>query len=440
MKKGVIAILLLLAAIVIVSPGIVGRVAENSVDKNLNWAADQSADFVVKSDGFDRGWFSSQGQHRIEMGEGGLRDAMTAGSAGAPPVLVINTRLDHGLIPVSSMSREQGSLAPGLGSAVSTLQVEYGDGKSIDIPGTIYSDIGLAGAVKSKYVLEAGSQTVEDGSMEWQPGQITVEADPKTGKVSFDGKLGKLSFDDGHQAMFLDGLAFSGEQTQTQYGFAVGDMEMTMGEMSVGVSPDIVGDAQAGGLKHFSVNGSSAVDDGVVTADALFAFATQDIPGFGGVSVAGDLSFAAADAEAFGVLSQRMQQMSGTQDPGQMMMGAEKELKDLFAAGLNMNIKKLDVELPMGTVETKMNFELPKSDAATYEWTTLLLDLVATVDLKVPEALVDLAVQMNPQASMVVGMGYLKKNGDIYELNAAYKQAVLTVNGAPIPIPLGMFQ
>ena len=66
-------------------------------------------------------------------------------------------------------------------------------------------------------------------------------------------------------------------------------------------------------------------------------------------------------------------------------------------------------------------------------------ELVASLDIKVPEELVNMATQMNPQAGMVVGMGYLKKNGDIYEMSAAYKQGLLTINGAPVPIPFGAF-
>jgi len=34
-------------------------------------------------------------------------------------------------------------------------------------------------------------------------------------------------------------------------------------------------------------------------------------------------------------------------------------------------------------------------------------------------------------------MGLLQKNGDVYEVNAEYKKALLTINGQPMPIPLG---
>ena len=66
---------------------------------------------------YERGWFSSEGQHRIELRDGEtlgmLRQFAGPMSADELPVLIINTRLDHGLIPVASMSRDAGSLVPG---------------------------------------------------------------------------------------------------------------------------------------------------------------------------------------------------------------------------------------------------------------------------------------------------------------------------------------
>ena len=125
MKKSVVAVLVLLAVVVLISPAIVGRLAENSIGENLNWAANESGEVTVTSEKFTRGWFSSEGQHRVELREGDLLTAIQALSgpvdAADLPVLVINTHIDHGLIPVTSMSRDKGSLAPGLGSAISTL-------------------------------------------------------------------------------------------------------------------------------------------------------------------------------------------------------------------------------------------------------------------------------------------------------------------------------
>ena len=66
-KKGVVAFLIIIALIVLVSPGIVGHLAERSVDNQIEFAASESDDVVIRSARFDRGWFSSEGQHRIEF-------------------------------------------------------------------------------------------------------------------------------------------------------------------------------------------------------------------------------------------------------------------------------------------------------------------------------------------------------------------------------------
>ena len=122
------------------------------------------------------------------------------------------------------------------------------------------------------------------------------------------------------------------------------------------------------------------------------------------------------------------------------MMAAQEELKDLFAAGFDVGVEQFDVALPMGTVEMKMTIEIPGSDRAAFAWSSLLLNTVASLDLRVPEALVQLASSMNPQTGAIIGMGYLKKEGDFYIMDADLKQGLLTINGAPIPIPMGAFQ
>ncbi len=436
MKKGAIALLLVLAVIILVSPGIVGKLAEQSVDENLNWAATKSGGLVVTSQSFDRGWFSSEGQHRIELGEGAIRSAITGSVGSEMPTLVITTRLDHGLIPFSSMAREGGSLAPGLGSAASTMVVEYGAGETFEVPGAIYSEIGLGGDLQSSYVLDAGSRTTNDKTATWDPVRINISTSLQNGSVEFDGNIGTLSFEDDQQTISIDGLTFSGKQTQTEYGFAVGTLEV-----SVGAVTTATGDLPPGGMKRLAITASSTVSDGLLQADTRLEVDGQPVPMFGDISVAARVVIADANAAAVGAVSQRLEALNGSQAPDQMMMAAEEDFKSVFAHGFEFRVDQFDVTLPMGTVETKMHFEIPPSDRASFEWTSLLLGIVASADISVPQGLVDLAMQMNPQAAgAVIGMGYLKQNGDVYEMQARYKKGVLTVNGAPIPVPLGMFQ
>ncbi len=91
--------------------------------------------------------------------------------------------------------------------------------------------------------------------------------------------------------------------------------------------------------------------------------------------------------------------------------------------------------LPMGTVTSKMLFEFSEEDPATFDWTTLLLSTEASIDLSIPDAIVQMMLQAEPNMAMAIGAGYLVKRGDAYELEARLKKGLLTVNGAPIPLP-----
>ena len=439
MKKSVLALIFFAVLIIIVSPGIVGKFAENTVGENLNWAAQESGELVVTSEGFDRGWFSSEGQHRVEIANGSLRTAMTTAAGGGIdtelPVLLINTHIDHGLIPVSSLSREEGSLAPGLGSAVSTVAIEVGDGEQIDLPGAIYSKIGLTGDLDSHYVVEAGSKMVDGGEVTWQPSSINIKSNPKAASIRFEGDVGVMTFGNDQQTVSIDGLSFIGQQALSSYGFNVGNVELEVGAMTTDA-----GGMPAGGMQGLSINASSSVDDGVAAAAMRMEMKGQTIPGFGDISINADIGFSDLDATALGALTQKLEGLGDALDPDRIMMVADEEFKDLFAAGLGVSVQQLDVDLPMGTVEMKMTIDVPESDRVAFEWSSLLLDTVASLDVRVPEALVQLASSMNPQTGAIIGMGYLKKEGDVYIMDADLKQGLLTINGAPIPIPMGAFQ
>jgi uncharacterized protein YdgA (DUF945 family) len=166
---------------------------------------------------------------------------------------------------------------------------------------------------------------------------------------------------------------------------------------------------------------------------------SQAIPQFGELTVVADINLEGADAGAIGALQRTLEAQGANPDPGQMFVAVEDDLKRLLASGFELRFDQFDITLPMGTVMSKINLKVAEEDAATFEWTTLLLATEASADISVPEALIEMAMQMNPQAGAVVGMGFLQKNGDVYEMKADYKKGLLTINGAPMPIPMGAF-
>ena len=437
MKKGVIGVLILLAVVVLISPAIVGRLAEKSMDENLNWAAQESGDVRVTPESFTRGWFSSEGKHRIELQDGDLK-AMVMALAGPIesdeelPVLIINTKLDHGLIPVASMAREQGSLTPGLGSAVSTLQVEFDDGETIDIPGTIYSKVGLAGELVSNYVLEPGSRSQGDATAFWGATDIEVRTDPKNGEADFHGSVNALSLEDGSERVSIGSLSFEGNQSPTSYGIAVGDVSFELEDLSISV-----GGADAGNMKSMSVDSITALDGDEVNASATMNMVMTDLPQLGEMSLDMVLDMEGADAELLARVQERLESADPALDPVVTYAEAEKDILALFASGFDMNFEQFDITLPQGTVSSKMLFSFKEKDPADFAWTSLLMTTEASIDVSIPEALVDLLLQEQPGAAMAIAGGYLVKKGDAYVMTAEMKKGLLTVNGAPIPIPFG---
>lgn len=438
MKKSIVALLIVLALVVLVSPGLVGRLAEESMDEQVNWAADQGGDLVVTSQHFDRGWFSSEGQHRVELRDGDWLEMLKSVGGGSDsddvPVLLINTRLDHGLIPFSSLARDEGSLTPGLGSAVSTLALEFPDGETIDLPGKIYSKIGLSGNLASHYALEAGTHTSGDSDISWSDSELRVEMGAASHEVTYNGTFGPLAVNDDGGSMMLESLTLVGYSKPTDIGLNVGDFAMEMESMSFGTNG-----VTTGGIDSMAMDVTSKLDGDKVAATLAMNMAFTSIAGMGESSLAYQGSFTGIDANALLGLQRTLQAASGAPEPEMLFPMVEDDMQSLLAAGLDIKFDQLDLTLPMGAVRSTMHLAVSPEDAASFEWTSLLLNTAGTLDVSITEPLVDMMLAMNPEAGAIVAMGYLKKNGDVYEMAAELKKGLLTVNGAPIPIPLGGF-
>ena len=118
------------------------------------------------------------------------------------------------------------------------------------------------------------------------------------------------------------------------------------------------------------------------------------------------------------------------------MFVVEDDLQRLLATGFELHFDKLDIELPQGPITSSIHIALEGSTSDNVAWTSALLALDATVELSVPVELFDLVAAAEPQLHGAVGLGYLRKNGDAYELEAAFEKGLLTVNGAPIALPI----
>lgn len=434
MKRWVVVLLVLLSAVILVAPGIVGRLAERNLESNVQWAARETGGVAVTGGSFDRGWFTSEGTRRIEIRNPEL-SALIADLAGTPqadarPVLVVTTRLDHGLIPVTSMARESGSLAPALASAVSTLALDTGNGDPIAIPGKILTRVGLTGASTSHYRLDAG--TFDDAStrIEWQGADVTVRLDAAGSSMEFDAVIEPLAAAWREEELVLGRIVVDGEQEISKYGFNVGKVRAEIDSVRGGATD--FGALRLTAVSELSgerVNGRTelGIDDIVV-------------PAFGNAAMDMKLALEGLDGASLQAVLSAMERARASPAPGETLADSYPALRDdlrrLLAAGGTVRLEQLDLELPQGLVTSTLDLELPATDASAFSWAGALLALRASADISIPVAAMDLVLAVNPQATALIAMGFLEREGDAYRLQAEYARGLLTVNGAPVPIPL----
>lgn len=438
MKKSFVALLIALALIVMVSPGIVGRLAERSVEENLDWAAQEGQELVVISQGYDRGWFSSEGQHRVELKRGGLRDILQANAgpevAGKVPALIIVTHLDHGLIPVASLSRDNGTLMPGLGSAVSTLSLETANGEVLELPGTIYSTVGLTGEMQSNYILEAGSFKQGDATAFWGATEILVTTNPSSGAIGFDGRIESFAVDSMQETVEIRNIEFSGKQTPTAYGFRAGPANFSFASIDYGsnVPGEIIG--------PLTFTSTSRIDGDRLDARMTVLLKNAPFADMGNAGIAADIRIEGADGRAIGNIKRAAANMQDGAVSGASQAELEANAQQLLAAGVSLHVDQLDISLPEGLIAMKMGLTHPQTSSSQFSWASVLLAMDASADISVPAELMDRLTTMNPQMHAAIAMGFLRRNGDTYEMRASMKKGLLTVNGAPMSLPVSDFQ
>ncbi len=439
MKRWLVVLLVLLAVVVLLSPGIVGRLAEKNLEENMEWAESESGGIELQMESFDRGWFTSEGRHRVVLSGASFREAAQAYRAQSGyadlPSLVIDTHLDHGLVPFSSLQRESGSLMPGLASTVSTFQFDPGNGELVPLPGSLYSSVSLTGASDSRYLLEAGDFENEDMRVEWLGADVALQTDASTGAVVLDGRIEPFTISDESDTVRVGAMTVSADQVKSEYGLNVGTAEFELASLQVESpsSPVTVG--------NISFSADSNIDDARLNVGTQMAIDEIVVPGMGYMDFVMDLTLNRLDAASTQVVAKAFQEAQGSPDPeaalAELFPRIEGDLQKIVASGAEIRIDQLDVTLPQGKVSTKLTVEVPEGDSgADFSWASVLLAMTATADIRMPAVLFEYAQSMNPQAGSLVAMGLLLRDGDDYVMNAEYAQGLLNVNGAPMPIPM----
>jgi uncharacterized protein YdgA (DUF945 family) len=255
MKK-LLALFLLIVALSIAAPGILGMQAESRYDAVV--AQLQAAGYRVADRTYARGWFSSSARLQLEV-------PLPEHHAGdrTPPRVMIKTRAVHGPF-LGDLERPFGLARLDSEVWLDSAPLIVGDGTA-----PVRTHVGFFGAARTSVAVPARQVTLEGGGR--------LETAAVAGAIEFGagehlavGELGmpfaSLQADDGVAAR-IDALKLALDLRRGPGDLPVGTWRLSVG----GVSVEAAAQGQAFRLDGFEVSGSSAVRDGAIDVAADYA-------------------------------------------------------------------------------------------------------------------------------------------------------------------------
>jgi uncharacterized protein YdgA (DUF945 family) len=167
------------------------------------------------------------------------------------------------------------------------------------------------------------------------------------------------------------------------------------------------------------------------------------LPGTGPVNVDIDFSASGIDAHLLETLISELRDAQQNSMVGAALPGippqALSDMQNILGKGVAIRFEQFDISMPQGDLTTTISINVPETDAGqSFSWPGLLLATTAAVDLSLSVSLFELIQSVNPEATTLLALGMLKRNGDHYEMTARYEKGLLTINGAPMAIPLSL--
>lgn len=392
MKKYVLLLTLAGTLIVLLSPGLVGRLAEQAIAENRERIMREIHGITVRSEHDERRWFKSQGRQRIAFSDPELESKfreilMTLNADAEAPELLVDTRTDYGPIPLTSMAREHGSLAPALARSVSTLSYKSGDADPRPLPMTIVSKIDFGGTLSGDLRIESGSSTVEGDVASWSEVNLAFDVGPSGG--GFELTVDSIEAGDADARVALGPIAMAGHAEAS-------------GE-------DV--DLSFGASVHLA-----------------------EIPGVDTRRIDFETSLDGINGEALDSLRDVIDTVGPGADDAVLEAATEDAILAMLAAGLEFRVDKLDIEFPDGQTEARLSITMTESDAVDYDWSSALEAMVCDADLSVSATAVETAMTRNEAVVAAVGSGFLKRDETVYRMRLKCSNGLMTVNGAPMPL------
>lgn len=420
MKRWFVAVLLLAAVVLLLSPGLIGLITERQVETHLQKTASAGSGQAT-TERFERHWFASEGLHRVPLDSPQLRELIQLLVPSAPPLLppatlLIETEMQHGLLPA-------GSFVPALATGKSRVYVDSG-GQRVELPGEISSRLSLDGGLTLRYPLPAGARQLDGHPVTLEGGELMLSSDATGRSFALELQLDDAAVDDDGERIHAGSVDLRLGGNATAYGFPVGETSLQITDLTV-VSPrtplsipTLILDLRSG-LEGERLNASFDTRTAYASADGEeFVLALRS--GLSGLQ-----------ADRLGSVVRRIRQGTVVGGDGALHPYFDADLRSLLSAGGQFAISELQLHTPQGLVSGELELSLPAA-ANDRAWPGLLLQAVGAAELSVPRDVVAIAATDNLQT--LLAMGFLIPDGDYYRMNLQLESGRLTVNGAPLPL------
>lgn len=444
MKKAIVVVLLILILLLLAVPGAVGIVAENQFRTLSSNLESDVPGFKLVLEDYQRGWFSSRARYRLSFRHPAMETALREQleEFEALPTLINEAEIFHGPVPFAALGRDGASLAPVVARSFDRVSLALSDGEVISLPAQITTRLAIFGDHRNNIKVERFEREFDDpgdrGSLSWDGMTLNTRFSTKLDRVALAGQIGAVAVSSGKFQFRAGPARLDSRQQRSDYGIWIGAGQAS----SQGLRLEAA-DERSFSMGELQSEVRSDITAGMLNQDIVVIVSEIGVAGWQGGPVRLNIAIEKLDAQAVGELAELLGPLAST---GNQEVAATRilplvfpQVQALLAGGPHLVIREMSFGTPDGAMTLTADLAFPESEPeAAFGFIT---GLVGVAKLRIPAALMtSLAARNSAGRAQFQGLldaGFLVRNEDYLVLDAVVKGGLLTINGQPIPLPIG---
>ncbi|MDW6003768.1 DUF945 family protein [Vibrio mangrovi] len=386
-------------------PLVVGQIAQSVFNDNIATINNRLVSGKILT--YDRGYFSSHVETEIQVIDPGLKEQMQ--DDGFPTSWVFSTEVKHGLFSIDAMTRLKDHQ---------------------DIPVQITTRTQLNGNTQ----FEMDSQVIHYQGNAWSlsltpaslSGSVTT-----LGEVDYQLDMPSVQFSDTDFQVKLDNIRGNG-QGKKEKGFWVGSQTLQVEKAEMSDSADL----EQFTLEKVGYQNTSSLDANRERYDTRQQFNIANISAQDGVIEHLNVIFSMGqlDADSLAEIARVVEHY--TEMSQEDTQDLQKALDQLVSKGFSMSLEQLDIGLPQGQIESKVDLKLPEAtEGMAQDPFAIVKKLTGHVESHVPRTVAEAFPVLRQGVDELVAMEMMKESGDVYQMDAVVKDGNLVFDsGKEVPL------